>query len=127
MPKKRKLDHIRDRLLEKAGIFTGTVIKTFLTVEEIRKQECDKEFVEFMDNRMVMGYFRYGPVDKQGFDKYDYCKEAIRRIKLYEQDRNREHLVDAGNIVRLAYVHARKRGDPFNSVDDGAHNERIDV
>lgn len=122
-------EHIREHLLSQCGIPTkpdpfeaGKVPGP----DELRRTECDQETFDLADNRMVQGYFRYGSANGQGFDKYDYIGEAHRRLDRYNVTRNRENLIDAINIIRLANVHAKKRGDPFESVDDGEHNQRID-
>jgi len=73
---------------------------------------------------MVMGAFRYGCIDRQDFSKFDMSKEALRRINLYRKTKNLEYLVDAGNMVMLAYVNGRRNGESMISIDDGIHSQK---
>lgn len=70
---------------------------------------------------MVMGFFRYGDIHRKDLDSYDLPEEAIKRIRRYQQDRNLEHLVDAGNMLMLAYMQGQRDGHTFKPIDDGEH------
>lgn len=88
---------------------------------ELRWTQWSDEYETFRRNRMVMGFFRYGDINRQDLDSYDLPEEAIRRIRLYQRNRNLEHLVDAGNMLMLAYMQGKRHREQFNSIDDGEH------
>ena len=93
--------------------------------KDLYKSEWDFEYEELRHNRMIMGAFRYGQIEFQDFTKFDLTKEAHKRINLYEQDGNLEHLVDAGNMCMLAFIQGKRMGKSVNSIDDGLHSEVI--
>lgn len=111
-------DILRERLLAKAGIIKSSILTPDLdTIDKI--QSCPK-FEEYRRNRMLMGYFRYGPLIYQiGKAKYDNIGSIEKRIAQYKKDNNREHLVDIANLAMIEF--ATHPDYPFNSVDDGDH------
>lgn len=111
-------EHIRHHLYER---FIPTPMPP---LERLRATEWDDEYEILRRNRMVMGAFRYGPIQRQSLEQYDLPNECIHRVQLYQQDHNLEHLVDAGNMAMLAFVNGRRNKHPFNSTDDGTHATR---
>jgi len=92
---------------------------------ELLKSERVDEFDKLANNRLVMGAFRYESIHKQNFDNYDLLEECKRRIERYKNDGNLEHLIDAGNMIRLKFFWGRKKGEKFESIDDGIHAQKI--
>lgn len=90
----------------------------------LRQSEWVPEFIELMHNRLVQGAFRYGLMATQDFSKYDLPQAIRDRIALYDQDHNLEHLVDAGNICMITFLHGQRLGQVMKSIDDGIHNEK---
>jgi hypothetical protein len=99
------------------------------TLEEL-KDEINNDYfskiTEYADNRLVMGRFRYGPLDAAKLQKFNPVEDAKTRLSLYQSDNNLEHLVDAFNYVRIAYMRESYRGIKLHPIDDGVHSERID-
>lgn len=114
-------DIIRKRLLARAGIHEPVLPAPALS--EIFKMQWNVEFEKLMRNRMAMGFFRYGSLQAQiGKHPYDNVGSMIRRLLLYIEDSNREHLVDVANLALVEFtVHPEK---PFKPADDGVHTER---
>lgn len=110
-------EHIRQHLLSRF-YFPGRPV---LPLHNLKKTQWCDEYEQYRRNRMVMGTFRYGDIHRQQLDNYDLPAEAKKRIDKYIHDRNLEHLVDAGNMLMLAYMQGRKRNETFNSIDDGEH------
>ena len=112
-------DHLRERLLAQAGVFEKKDTPAY-TLDQIYKMQWSKEFEQAMRNRMAMGYFRYGPLPMQiGKCPYDNVGSIKRRLELYLQDGNREHLVDVANLCLVEFTtHPEK---VFCAVDDGEH------
>jgi hypothetical protein len=94
-------------------------------LDTLRKTEWCPEFDRYARNRMIMGAFRYAPIADSNYGKYDICGEIIRRVELYRQDRNLEHLVDARNICMIGYIHGRRMGETLHAVDDGVHAAHV--
>jgi len=61
-------------------------------------------FLTLMANRLEMGRLRYGPISVGKFDSVSF---AIRRLRLYLEDGNLEHLVDAANLCLVEWMKAR--------------------
>jgi hypothetical protein len=68
-----------------------------------------------------MARFRYSLSKGHDFKNYDIISQIKRRLKLYEDSKNIEHLVDCYNFVRIEYLKARELGYHFKSIDDGEH------
>ena len=61
-------------------------------------------FEEYRKNRMIMGYFRYGSLQSQiGRSKYDNVGSIEKRLSIYKNDHNREHLVDIANLAMIEF------------------------
>jgi len=116
-------EHIRMRLLERAGIPWGTVT-TNLTPTQILDMQMDWDFLSEMANAMIMGYFRYGDRATQPV-KYNYINEAEKKLKSYKETGNLECLRDAANYLMM------ERGKPsidiahFKPHDDKEHATAI--
>lgn len=93
--------------------------------DELNISEYPSEFAEcdqLAHNRMIMGSFRYGLVNRQELQKYNPAKECIKRIEKYLIDGNLEHIVDACNMTKLAYLRGKKfLNQTLISIDDGDH------
>ena len=116
-------DILRNRLLAQAGIFEVSP-KPTPTLDEIYRKQWSSEFEQAMRNRMAMGYFRYGWLaDQIGKAKFDNIASIKQRLSLYQENRNREHLVDVANLCLVEF--ATHPEYPFIAVDDGIHTPAI--
>lgn len=116
-------DILRERLLTKAGIIKSSILTPDLDM--IGKIQSCPKFEEYRKNRMLMGYFRYGPLVCQiGKAKYDNIGSIEKRIAQYKKDHNREHLVDIANLAMIEF--ATHPDYPFSSVDDGEHARALE-
>jgi len=61
------------------------------------------ELIQYADNRMKQGDYRYGVLRNQDLHAYDLTKNYNRRIQKYKQTDNPEYLVDAYNMIRIGY------------------------
>lgn len=92
--------------------------------EELNISQYPDEFKkihQYAHNRMIMGSFRYGVIERQDLNCYDTAKEAHKRLNKYEKDGNLEHLIDAYNMIRIEYLKAKRSGHKLISIDDGEH------
>lgn len=70
----------------------GDPVRKMPSLESLRETEWCPEFEELMRNRMIMGAFRYNTVAESDYSGYDLVGEAKRRIDLYADSHNLEHL-----------------------------------
>jgi hypothetical protein len=95
-----------------------------MDINVLRGSEWSEEYEKLRRNRMVMGAFRYGPIKNQEMEAYDYIRDCRRRLRLYEETLNLEHLVDCGNLLMLEYIKGKKDGLELIPIDDGTHNKK---
>lgn len=96
-----------------------------LEVSELRKSEWSDEFERLMRNRLLFGAFRYGLLRDSTKPQFDRISSAIARLKMYQEDGNLEHLVDASNLCMAAFVCEKHPKRHFSSQDDSIHARRI--
>lgn len=89
---------------------------------EVFKSNWSPGFEQLMRNRLAMGYYRYGPLNKQRKGQYKNIDSIKKRLKLYEQTGNDEILVDCANLCMVEYVNGNHPKKHFKSVDDGIHS-----
>jgi len=94
---------------------------------ELKKTEWFPEFIKLMRNRMLMGAFRYGRMDRQDLRSYDLPAEAKKRINRYIETGNTENLVDAANMLGIEFKKGHHPNKHFESVDDGEHAKPTQV
>jgi hypothetical protein len=111
-------DVLRKRLLTRAGIDLPT-----FDITQLRKSEWCYEFEQYMRNRLLFGAMRYGQLGKEGKPQYDRISDMIRRLQLYMETGNQEHLVDVANLCLCEYVEGVHPNKHFASSDDGIHTE----
>lgn len=102
--------------------FIGKIGHRKGSLEDLRKSEWCEQFIIYMRNRLLMGYFRYGPMGKK--PGYDNVGSAKKRLDLYEKTGNLEHLVDVANLMMCEFVDGKHPNRHFYSTDDGIHVEK---
>jgi len=87
--------------------------------EEILKTEYSTEFDELRKNRMLMSYFKYGPMSinyKEGLgnamESLEVCLEA------YRETGNTEKLVDAANYLMIEFLYPKHKNAHFKGTDN---------
>ena len=73
-------------------------------MEVLMRTERSPEFERLCMNRKICGAVRYGMLGVTGKPKWDLVNDAIRRLELYRDDHNAEHLVDVANLCELEFV-----------------------
>ena len=120
-------DIIRERLLIASGVVVPEK-KPVISMAEMEALQWGDEWqdiLSLMKNRMVMGGYRYGPLKSQKKRAFDNIADVKRRLELYEETGNMEHLVDAANITIIECLKKNHKNFHFESIDDGVHAERI--
>lgn len=111
---KRITDHIRDRIEPREPI-------RYPDLEALKMTEWSPDFERLRLNRLILGAMRYGRLGASGKPQWDRVPDMIRRLRMYAEDRNAEHLVDVANLAMLEYVEGTHNG--VQPKDDGAHTE----
>ncbi len=110
-------DHLRSRLLQRAGLEARPRAPLEgLSFEELKARECGDGFCEMMDNRIVMGHLRYGAMSRTKPLFYD-LKKARERLSAYGSTGNLELLVDAANYCRCEFRRSAHPNKHFRAVD----------
>lgn len=69
---------------------------------EVREQ-ISEFFIQQMVNRMVMGYFRYGPFRQQFPHRADAYESLRARLRKYKETGNTEWLIDVANLAMMEF------------------------
>lgn len=108
---------MRHNLLSRAGIEPRDKAPLEgITYETIQIQECSDGFTQMMDNRLVMGFLRYGPMQSTKPLFYDLNK-ARDRLKQFEETGNTELLIDAANYCRCEFRRTQHPKKHFHAID----------
>jgi hypothetical protein len=116
---KRITDHIRARLTSR--IVTDPVGDKAEAKERLLASEWSSEFERLMRNRLLMGRYRYGRIDRTDNRNYARIASAVRRLSNYETTGNLEYLVDAANLCLMEFEHSEHPEKHFDAADDGEH------
>jgi len=97
------------------------------SLEHILTSEYNEEFDRLRKNRMVMSFYKYGPV-KENYNKVstdgaalvDAVKSLKLRLNEYLRTGNTEFLVDVANFAMIEYMYPQHSGAHFKATDDAA-------
>lgn len=95
-----------------------------MTREEILKTEFDESFVEGMRDRMVVSFYRYGPV-AVGAPKVDIIGSLMQRLRKYAETGNTEYLMDAANFAMIEFMYPKHPKAHFAGTDEDGSPGRI--
>jgi len=111
-----------DRLYIKLGLDPRQKTYTVPSCIELKQTQWSKPFETYMRNRLLMGYYRYGLLGSPEKGLFDNMNSALRRIKLYKETGNQEHLVDIANLCMIEFLHPNHKNPHFLAQDDGAEH-----
>jgi hypothetical protein len=100
-------------------------IKILPPLDELKNSEWSDEFEQLMRNRLIVGSFRYGLLKDSDRPSYKRVSSIIDRLKLYLEDGNTEHLVDAAAISLAEYVCGDHKLKHFGPNDDHIHMKEM--
>lgn len=132
---KRVFDHLRDGLLQRAGL--AEQIGHMPSLDSLRRTEWSSEFEQrmryhvermrqirhssepvwnsefeaLMRRRLVFGAMRYGLMGAPDKPNYDRMGSIERRVQIYLDTGNTEPFVDIANLAMMEYVEAPR---PFS-------------
>ena len=109
----------------KCGMTEHDITRHNPDLDTLKRTEWSKRFEEFMRNRLIFGGIRYGFLGEDGKVQYDRMKDIVRRVRLYEQTGNDEHLVDIANLAMCEFVEGVYPNKHWGPTDDNVHTEEV--
>lgn len=103
---------LRQRVQQRVTGPVGDKTESFTELSRIRWSPL---FEQLMRNRLLMGYFRYGPFN--GVPR-DNCAYAMQKLRSYQKYGNLEDLVDAANMCLVEFLESKHPNRHFNATDD---------
>jgi len=90
------------------------------SVTEILKTEFSEKFISLMKNRMVVSYYKYGPLKSNARKELGFnpIKDLEKRLELYKETGNTEWLVDVANFAMMEFmypIHGKAHFRPTDS------------
>lgn len=85
---------------------------------EILKTEFSNRFIEGMKERMVVSFYKYGPIETGFPEKVDAIASLMQRLRKYAESGNTEYLMDAANFAMIEFMRPRHPSAHFESTDD---------
>lgn len=116
-------DYLRARLL--AGVVDAPVGDKAESLDDLRRSEWSQEFEGLMRNRLLVGRYRYGLMQRTDGRNYNRVGSAMRRLLAYQETGNMEHLVDVANLMLMEFEHGDHPERHFHAADDAEHVEQI--
>lgn len=93
-------------------------------LDVLRQTEFNHRFVSLMQNRLIMGAFRYGRFSPIKAD-YDLLGGIAKKLRDYGETGNTEALVDVANYALLEFSFPHHPEAHFRAMDDHEHCPRI--
>lgn len=86
-------------------------------ISEVLKTEFSNDFVEGMRSRMVVSFYKYGPVASAYPDKVNAITSLTDRLRKYAETGNTEFLMDAANFAMIEFMHPAHSNAFFEGTD----------
>ena len=115
-------EHIRGHLLASLGYATAP--RKLPPLDELRQTEWSTAFEQHMRNRLLMGAFRYRMFCEPENWRYDFVLGIAKKVRLYQESGNTEHLVDVANYALLEFVQPKHPDAHWRAEDDHSHCPR---
>jgi hypothetical protein len=94
---------------------------------EVLRTEFSDDFVKGMKERMVVSFYKYGPVAEGFPEKVDAIGSLMQRLREYAKTGNTEYLIDAANFAMIEFMHPRHPEAKFQATDDSGSPGRISL
>lgn len=86
-------------------------------VSDILSTEFSEEFVAGMRDRMVVSFYKYGPVAEGFPHKVNAVTSLTDRLRKYAETGNTEFLMDAANFAMIEFMHPAHPNAFFEGTD----------
>lgn len=113
-------DYLRNRILGRAGVDVAPR-KSAPTPDEIIKSEWNTKFVQFMKNRLIMGFLRYGSYHDSKQPKYNRTGSIKAKLEEFDKTGNGEYLVDIANQCMILFASEAHPNFHWHATDDMHH------
>lgn len=87
-------------------------------ISNVLATEFAESFVQGMRDRMVVSFYKYGPVADAYPHKVNAITSLTDRLRKYAETRNTEFLIDAANFAMIEFMHPSVDGAFFAGTDD---------
>ena len=96
-----------------------------MSIKEVLETEFSEEFTQGMRDRMVVSYYKYGPI----IDAYPNKVNAIESLKLrldkYAETGNTEYLMDVGNFAMIEFILPNHKKAFYKATDSDKSPGRV--
>lgn len=84
-------------------------------MNKILETEYSKEFDNLRKNRMIVSFYKYGPIkENYGHQLVNAIKNLEKRLELYKETGNTEYLADIANFAMIEYMYPQHPKAHFN-------------
>lgn len=87
-------------------------------VSKVLATEFSEPFVQGMRDRMVVSFYKYGPVADAYPHKVNAITSLTDRLRKYAETKNTEFLIDAANFAMIEFMCPSVDGAFFAGTDD---------
>jgi hypothetical protein len=87
------------------------------TTKDILARDFSNEFIELMQNRIVVSHNKYGWMSKTYPELAQAVKSIQTRLDKYLETGNREWLVDIANFAMIEYMYPSHKNAHFRGTD----------
>lgn len=85
--------------------------------EDVLKTEFSEPFIAGMKDRMVVSFFKYGPIAAGFPHKVNAVTSLTDRLRKYAETGNTEFLMDAANFAMIEFMHPSHPNAFFEGTD----------
>ena len=97
-----------------------------ISLDKVLETEFSEDFVKKMRNRMIVSFYKYGPIATAYPNKLDAIKSSLARITKYHETSNMEYLVDAANFLMIEFMRPSKHDAFFRAEGSEQSPGRVD-
>jgi hypothetical protein len=87
--------------------------------------EVSEDFIRYMRNRMLVSYYKYGPLAEAYPHRVNALETLQDRLKKYEATGNTEWLVDAANMAMIEFMRPAHPQAHFRPTDSNESPGRV--
>lgn len=91
-----------------------------MTNEDILKTEYSEQFDKLRKDRMVVSFYKYGPLHINYKESFIKSIESLeKRLQMYKDTGNTEFLCDIANFAMIEFMCPQHPSAHFKTLDDG--------
>lgn len=87
-------------------------------ITKVLETEFSDPFVQGTKDRMVVSFYKYGPLAAAYPHKVSAVVSLTDRLRKYAETKNTEYLIDAANFAMIEFMHPSVEGAFFAGTDD---------